>query len=408
MKSNYKKLGQYIREVNIRNSGGSEENLLGLSTQKVFIKSIANTIGTDFTTYKIVKRNQFTYIADTSRRGDKIAIALLALQDEAMVSQIYTVFEIVDHDELDPEYLMMWFRRPEFDRYARFKSHGSAREIFDWHEMCAVELPVPDIEKQRETVREYNVIINRIKLQEQFNQKLEQTAQTLYKYWFVDFEFPDKNGKPYKSGGGDMVWNQELNDEIPAGWSLSKVGKLATQRSEGIQSNKTLDSIAYIGLEHMPKGSIVLNQWEVVEKIGSNKSAFYKGDILFGKLRPYFHKVGIAFVDGLSSTDIVIILPKENSFYGFLTMVLSSRHFISYATAGSGGTKMPRTSWNYMSSYKVLIPDNNLMEKFNQCFKALLKKMEINSFSSRGLSTLKDLILLKMSQPELLETEQPA
>ena len=135
--------------------------------------------------YKIVEKNQFVYIADTSRRGDKIAIAL-NLFDKILVSQAYTPFQIKDNAKLHPEYLMMWFRRPEFDRYARFKSHGSAREIFDWNEMCEVMLPVPAIEKQREIVAEYNAVQNRIDLNNKMIQKLEETAQAIYREWFVE------------------------------------------------------------------------------------------------------------------------------------------------------------------------------------------------------------------------------
>lgn len=173
MRSNYRKLGAYIQQVDIRNSEGKEENLLGVTTQKYFFPSIANTIGTDFTNYKVVKRNQFTYVSDTSRRGDRIGIALLDNYDEGLVSNIYTVFEVKDIKKLLPEYLMMWFRRPEFDRYARFKSHGSVREIFDWEEMCNVELPVPDIEKQKAIVKEYKTIEGRIRLKKQINDNLE-------------------------------------------------------------------------------------------------------------------------------------------------------------------------------------------------------------------------------------------
>lgn len=129
MKSNYKRLGQFIRQVDVRNSEGKEENLLGVSVQKKFIPSIANTVGTDFKKYKVVKKGQFTYIPDTSRRGDKIGIALLEDYEEGLVSNVYTVFEIIDEKQLIPEYLMLWFSRPEFDRYARFKSHGSVREV---------------------------------------------------------------------------------------------------------------------------------------------------------------------------------------------------------------------------------------------------------------------------------------
>ena len=172
MKEGYRLLGDFIRQVDVRNTDGKEENLLGVSVQKMFIPSIANTVGTDFTKYKVVKRGQFTYIPDTSRRGDKIGIALLTDYDEGLVSNIYTVFEVKDENELLPEYLMLWFSRPEFDRYARFKSHGSVREIMDWDEMCKVELPVPSIEKQRSIVKAYNTITDRIELKRKINDNL--------------------------------------------------------------------------------------------------------------------------------------------------------------------------------------------------------------------------------------------
>lgn len=186
MKEGYRLLGDFIRQVDVRNTDGKEENLLGVSVQKMFIPSIANTVGTDFTKYKVVKRGQFTYIPDTSRRGDKIGIALLTDYDEGLVSNIYTVFEVKDENELLPEYLMLWFSRPEFDRYARFKSHGSVREIMDWDEMCKVELPVPSIEKQRSIVKAYNTITDRIELKRKINDNLEAAAQAIYKKMFVD------------------------------------------------------------------------------------------------------------------------------------------------------------------------------------------------------------------------------
>ena len=186
MKEGYRLLGDFIRQVDVRNTDGKEENLLGVSVQKMFIPSIANTVGTDFTKYKEVKRGQFTYIPDTSRRGDKIGIALLTDYDEGLVSNIYTVFEVKDENELLPEYLMLWFSRPEFDRYARFKSHGSVREIMDWDEMCKVELPVPSIDKQRSIVKAYQTITERIELKRRINDNLEAAAQAIYKKMFVD------------------------------------------------------------------------------------------------------------------------------------------------------------------------------------------------------------------------------
>ena len=172
MKDGYMLLGEFIRQVDVRNTEGKEDNLLGVSVQKQFIPSIANTVGTDFTKYKVVKKGQFTYIPDTSRRGDKIGIALLEDYDEGLVSNVYTVFEVIDENKLLPDYLMLWFSRPEFDRYARYKSHGSVREIFDWNELCMVELPIPSIDEQKNIVQAYKTITERIALKKQINDNL--------------------------------------------------------------------------------------------------------------------------------------------------------------------------------------------------------------------------------------------
>lgn len=175
MKNNYRKLGDYIQPVDVRNSDLKVSHLLGLSIDKCFIESIANTIGTDFRPYKIVKKGQFAYGPVTSRNGEKITIALLE-EPECIISSSYAVFEITDTSKLLPEYLMLWFSRPEFDRYARYKSHGSVREIFDWDEMCRVELPVPPLNEQQKIVDTYNAITNRIQIKQKINENLEKTA----------------------------------------------------------------------------------------------------------------------------------------------------------------------------------------------------------------------------------------
>ena len=172
MKSNYKKLGEYIQIVDERNKNEEQYELLGVSVDKCFIKSIANTVGTDWKSYKIIKKGQFCYIPDTSRRGDKIGIALLENYDVALVSQAYTVFQIVDTENLMPEFLNLWFKRSEFDRYARFHSHGSVRELFDWDELCNVELPVPEISEQKKIVNAYRTIERRIELKKAINDNL--------------------------------------------------------------------------------------------------------------------------------------------------------------------------------------------------------------------------------------------
>lgn len=213
----YSRLGDYIREVNVRNRDLEVTRLLGVSIQKVFMPSIANTIGTDMATYKIVEKGQFGYGPVTSRNGDKVSIALLTEYENAIVSQAYTVFEVVDRGLLLPEYLMMWFRRAEFDRYARFKSHGSAREIFGWDEMCDTLLPIPSLTVQREIVAEYEALSRRIAINEKLFEKLEQTAGALYRKMFVDNIDPEN---------------------LPNGWRIGTLSDVAEYKN-----GKTLVSI---------------------------------------------------------------------------------------------------------------------------------------------------------------------
>lgn len=178
MKSDYKILGNYIRLVDERNKDLSITKLLGVSINKKFISSIANIVGTDLSNYKVVRKGQFAYGPVTSRNGDKISIAYLD-ENDCIISSSYTVFEVVDKEKLNPEYLMLWFSRSEFDRYARYKSHGSVREIFDWDELCMVELQVPEIEKQKNIVKAYKTITDRIALKQRINDNLAEIEQAL-------------------------------------------------------------------------------------------------------------------------------------------------------------------------------------------------------------------------------------
>ena len=201
------KLGNFIKQIDVRNIEKKKDNLLGVSISKCFINSVANTIGTDLSNYKIVRTGQFAYGPVTSRNGDKISIAYLD-SDDCIISSSYIVFEVIKKEDLDSEYLMLWFKRPEFDRYARFKSHGSVREIMDWDEMCDVELPVPPIEEQRKIVNRYNVIQNRINVLTKLNDNLEETALTIYKSFFVDYE-------PFNFSLPDD-WKEVMIDDIAA------------------------------------------------------------------------------------------------------------------------------------------------------------------------------------------------
>lgn len=220
MKSNYKRLGDYIKEVNVRNTELNVNKLLGINIDKFFMPSVANVVGTDMTAYKIVKNGQFACNRMHVGRDKRLPVALSEQAEDVIVSPAYNVFGIIDKEVLDPEYLMMWFLRKEFDRNTWFYTDADVRGGLNWKDFCNMQLPVLSITKQKEIVKEYNVLVERINLNKKLIQKLEETAQAIYKQWFVDFEFPDENGKPYKSNGGEMEHNLELDTDIPKGWRV--------------------------------------------------------------------------------------------------------------------------------------------------------------------------------------------
>lgn len=392
MRSNYKKLGPYIRQVDIRNKEGKEDNLLGVSTQKVFIESIANTVGTDFTKYKKVKRNQFTYVPDTSRRGDKIGLAMLEHLDEGLVSQVYTVFEIIDHNELDPEYLMMWFRRPEFDRYARYKSHGSVREIFGWDEMCDVELPIPSIEKQREIVREYNTIVNRIQLNEQMNQKLEETAQAIYKHWFVDFEFPisaeyaasigkpELEGKPYKSSGGEMALCEELNQEIPAIFSIVDFGAIINVTSGKSPKLRSAEQSKDTPFPIFGAGGIMGF---------TSKSLFHEKILSIGRVGTHGIVQAIDYPCWPSDNTLII----TSQFYEFSRMILLH---INYDEMNRGGVQGLITQTD-IKALRIIKPKEPVLLQFENAVEKILNYQRSKLKENEQILCLKNLLLSRLA-----------
>ena len=420
MRSNYKKLGQFIRVVDSRNKENRKDNLLGVSTQKVFIDSVANTVGTDFKKYKIVRKHQFTYVPDTSRRGDKIGIAMLESLDRALVSQAYTVFEVIDSNLLDPEYLMMWFRRPEFDRYARFKSHGSVREIFDWQEMCDVELPVPSIEEQREIVREYNVVNDRIALNEQLTQKLEDTAQAVYKEWFVDFEFPiskeyadsigkpELEGKPYKSSGGEMEYCGELEQDIPRNWSNGCFGDVATQFSGYSFKGEQYDffeGTTVIRGENVTEGKLRFDthkRWNL-SLPGRAKDCFLENkDIVIGmdgsKVGKNWSLISPYQLPLLLAQRVCCVRAKSIEHQLWLYVSIKVRKFADYVSQVHTGTSVPHISGDQIMAFSILIPENlELINQYDSYAKKMYAQLFVKQEETLKLAELRKIILQKMS-----------
>lgn len=372
MKSNYKRLGNYIREVDLRNNGLHDIKLLGVSIQKVFMSSIANTIGTDMSTYKMVKRGQFAYGPVTSRNGDKISVALLDEFDDALISQAYTSFEIIDTNELLPEYLMMWFRRPEFDRYARFMSHGSAREIFSWEDMCDVQLPVPSIDKQMEIVKEYHIIVDRIEMNNKLIEKLEETAQMVYKQWFVDFEFLDTNGLTYKSNGGELIYEKTLENEIPEKWSVTTIKGVSHKIITG-KTPPTNDDTNYgndmpfltIPNMHSKVFAIDYNRYLSCKGADSQKNLTIPKNSICVSCIGTSGLVVITTEACQTNQQINSILLKEEDllYYLYFTMVSNRQKIEEWGQRGSVGNNMNKSEFE---SLEILLPDKDVLKKFNK------------------------------------------
>lgn len=407
MPSNYKRLGDYIQEVTIKNRDLSNIPLLGVSIKKVLMPSIANTIGTDMSTYKLIRKNQFAYGPVTSRNGDKISIALLEEYDNAMVSQAYTVFEVIDENELLPEYLMMWFRRPEFDRYARYMSHGSAREIFSWTEMCETLLPIPSIEKQQEIVREYNTIQNRIALNNQLINKLEETAQTIYKQWFVDFEFTDENGKSYKSNGGIMVWCEELEKEIPEGWINVNLSSLVEIKDGTHDSPKPVEfGLPLVTSTHLNSYDISLNDTYNISEEDfhqtNKRSKVDKFDILFSMIGTVgivnyvlYNEINFAIKNvGLFKTS------EKKEIAEYILFYLKSDYMKQYLASNPNGSTQNYVTLGFLRTMPIILPENNVLYNFEELINKLIDLIHNKTTENQKLEELKELLLAKMTRVE--------
>ncbi|MBQ2950307.1 MAG: restriction endonuclease subunit S [Prevotella sp.] len=382
-------LGDYIREVNVRNRELKVTNLLGLSVSKEFMSSIANTIGTDMSTYKVVERNQLVYIADTSRRGDKIAIGLLDKYDNAIVSQAYTVFEVIDHEQLLPEYLMMWFRRPEFDRYARFHSHGSAREIFDWDELCDVQLPIPSITRQREIVAEYETLTNRIRLNNQMIQHLEATAQALYRKTFVDNIDKENLPEGWRMGTLGEVCSKIGSGATPKGGKggYGKTGVSLIRSMNVFDMNFCYEELAHIS----DKQAALLDGVTVIEK-----------DILFNITGASVARCCMVPKDVLPARvnqHVMIIRSKEDFMQYYILCVLCSkdakRSLLGMSQSGSTREAITKSE---IESFEIMIPPKGILKDFTNKTDTIFSHVSIQIQENEKLTESQSLLLAKMGQ----------
>ena len=387
MKEGYRLLGDFIQPVDERNRDLKVDYLLGVSISKQFIPSIANIVGTDLSSYKIVHTGQFAYGPVTSRNGEKISIALLRDKD-CIISSSYTVFEVLNKNALDPEYLMLWFSRPEFDRYARYMSHGSVREIFDWDELCKVELPVPSIDKQRSIVKAYQTITERIELKRRINDNLTEQCSVDYNLML--------NGYTTES------------EELPNGWCNGSIGSYCDVKSGFAFKSDwwTTEGYKVIKIANIVNNSIDLDSCNCVIAEHANKANnFYvqSGDILIAMTGATTGKIGMV---PLCSEPIVVNQrvgkfflgdnPIEKAPFLFATLLYSRviRHLQPDGTAGSAQDNL---SADNIKDIAIVLPEQAVIDTFNQQHIPHIKTIMSNCAEIRMLNRLSETVLQTLS-----------
>ena len=418
----YKRIGDFIELVDERNRDLEVTTLLGLSISKQFIPSVANTIGTNMKTYKIIRKNQFACSVMQVRRDGKMPVALLKDFDEAIISQAYPVFQVIDETELLPDYLMMWFTRSEFDRQATFHAVGGVRGSLEWEDFLDFELPIPSIEKQQQIVAEYNTVTNRIQLNEKINNNLEATAQVLYKHWFVDFEFPNTENKPYKTSGGEMIYNEELDKEIPVGWSVKQLnsfigktlgGDWGKSEKEGnykmkvkcirgtdiptFKSGNTENApIRYI-LEKNHKNRKIEDYQIVIELSGGSPTQSTGRSVLVTK-----EHLKTTSIDLICSNfcRILTLNDKQYSilFQSHLEYLYNMNYLFMYENSTIGVKNFDLSS--FLLDELLIKPNKLVLAKFNSIYEITLKEIINKRLEIKKLEELQSLLLAKMTQVE--------
>ena len=361
-KAEYKRLGDYIREVNVRNRELKVTKLVGLTIDKAFIPSVANVIGTDLSNYKVIQREQFACSLMQVSRDGKMPVAMFE-EDEAIMSPAYPMFEVIDKTALMPQYLMMWFSRNEFDREASYYAVGGVRGSLTWEDFCNMWLPIPSITRQREIVSEYETLTNRIRLNNQMIQHLEATAQALYRKTFVDNI--DK-------------------ENLPEGWRMGTLGEVATFKY-GKLAKKHVRSKEYP--YPVFSGYAVTGYTDEYTLKEPTIVIIARGDAGTGRIcmspkECFLSNLAIA----IETKDVLI---KDYLYYHLLysdTMSLRS------------GSAQAQITINNVEPFEIMIPAKEICIDFTQKVETLYQAVLINNQEIEKLTELQSLLLAKMGQ----------
>ena len=286
---------------------------------------------------------------------------------------------------LDNTFLKFALQSSTIQQRLHARGSGSTVQGIKSSELQQVQIELPPFPIQIYIADILGALDDKIECNRRINQTLEAMAQALYKHWFIDFG-------PFR--GSAFV--DSAVGQIPRDWHAGRLGELTNNVRETTDPRTLRSDVPYIGLEHMPKGSIALAEWGTASDVTSNKCVFHRKHILFGKLRPYFKKVGVAPVDGVCSSDILVIEPLDSDFYGISLCQVIQDEFISFTDAASAGTRMPRISWEQMAQHPMAIPPKNVAAQFSTQIEVWVNLIISNIEENKMLASTRDYLLPKL------------
>ena len=377
-KENYRRLGDYIREVDVRNRDLGVKELLGINIGKYFMPSVANVVGTDLSNYKIVYKNQFACNLMHVGRDEKIPIAILDDCESAIVSPAYFTFEISDYDVLLPQYLMMWFRKPEFDREAWFYTDGDVRGGMSKIALLDMSLPVPPIEQQRKIVAEYEAVSRRIRLNEQRITRLEETAQALYHKMFVDGIDKENLPEGWRMGTLEVLCESIMAGTIP----------IYSDSSQYLVLGQKCNNNGYIDLSkarrHIPKANSTLLQFGDI-LVNST------GEGTLGRVgQIYFQPQNLTF-----DSNMTMIRVKEEYMIEYVGCYLLQKKDL-FVNMSQGSTNQTRLYCSMIRPLEIIIPDYNALKAYSKSCRPIKLFIEQKRQENNKLQELQSLQLVKM------------
>ena len=254
-------------------------------------------------------------------------------------------------------------------------------------------IPVPPFPEQKRIAGILSAYDELIENSQRRIKVLETMARNLYREWFVHYRYPGHENTP--------LIPSPLGD-IPKGWEVKKLGDIAEDMRRNVAKGELEEPTPYVGLEHSPRRSLALDAWETATELGSNKLEFKKGEVLFGKIRPYFHKVSVAPFDGLCSADTIVIRARRPEYYSIVVACVSSDAFVAEASATANGAKMPRANWDVLEKFLVVVPNVDVAERFSELLAAIISQQQKLVFQIQNLRKTRDLLL-----PRLLSGQIP-